>query len=117
MAIKEQKRKRKQEIQGSQVIRVVRHHKDPFGLNAWSKLLLGHHAGGLLGGHHSGLNGIRRFHGHGSHGHHGMLGSHGDYFRFGFSDCKKNIKHIIIKAVAIYLAECDTEYIIFIICH
>jgi len=71
MAIKEQKRKRKQEIQDQQLqlTRVVRHYqKDPLGLNAWSDLLFGHH---------SRLGGIRRLHG-GLHGH-GILGSHGDY--------------------------------------
>ncbi|XP_072746890.1 uncharacterized protein [Anoplolepis gracilipes] len=73
MAIKEEKRKRKQEIQEpqSQLTRVVRHHKDPFGLNAWTDLLFGHH---------SKLGGIRRFHGsHGLHGH-GLHGSHGQHF-------------------------------------
>lgn len=80
MAIKEQKRRRKQEIQDqqSQLTRIVRHyHKDPLGLNAWSNLLLGHHAGGLLG-HHSGLGGIHGI--HGSHNH-GIHGGHGNYFR------------------------------------
>ncbi|KMQ96210.1 hypothetical protein RF55_3518 [Lasius niger] len=77
MAIKEQKRKRKQEIQDqqSQLTRIVRHyHKDPLGLNAWSNLLLGHHAGGLLG-HHSGLGGIHGIHGSHSHGIHGGHGN------------------------------------------
>ncbi|CAL1685329.1 unnamed protein product [Lasius platythorax] len=77
MAIKEQKRKRKQEIQDqqSQLTRIVRHyHKDPLGLNAWSNLLFGHHAGGLLG-HHSGLGGIHGIHGSHSHGIHGGHGN------------------------------------------
>ncbi|XP_070163209.1 uncharacterized protein [Polyergus mexicanus] len=74
MAIKEQERKRRQEIQDqrTQLTRVVRHyHRDPFGLNAWSDLLFGHHSrlGGVhrLHGSHGGL------HGHGSHG--GLLGN------------------------------------------
>lgn len=92
MAIKEEKRKRKQEIQDqqSQLTRVVRHHhKDPFGLNAWSDLLLGKHFK---------LSGIHRFHGnrlhgHGIHGNHGIHGSHGDYFSSDsfFLTTKKNV--------------------------
>ncbi|XP_050447070.1 uncharacterized protein LOC126849358 [Cataglyphis hispanica] len=70
MAIKEQKRKRKQEIQDqrTQLTRIVRHYKDPFGLNAWSNLLFGHHS--RLGGRLHGGNGL---HGHGIHGSHGGL--------------------------------------------
>ncbi|KYM97045.1 PREDICTED: uncharacterized protein LOC108778829 [Cyphomyrmex costatus] len=91
LAIKEQKRKfkeRKEEIQNQRLLqrqlkRTVRHHKDPFGLNALSDLLIGHRAGGLLG-HQSGLGGIHRlrrghkigngFHKHGIH--HGIHGGH-----------------------------------------
>ncbi|KYN35384.1 hypothetical protein ALC56_10219 [Trachymyrmex septentrionalis] len=89
LALKEQKRKRKEEIQNQrlqqQLKRTVRHHqKDPLGLDALSNLLVGHHAGGLLG-HHSGLGGIHRPHrpghkiGHGLHKpgiHHGIHGGH-----------------------------------------
>lgn len=82
LAIKEQKRKRKEEIQNQRLLqqqlkRPVRHyHKDPLGLNALSNLL-GGHASGLFG-HHSGLGGI---HGdHGGHGLHGLLGI-GNYSR------------------------------------
>ena len=85
MALKEQKRKRKEEIQNQRLLqqqlkRTVRHHqKDPLGLNALSNLLIGHHAGGLLS-HYSGL-GDRRHTGHKiDHGlhkpgiHHGIHG-------------------------------------------
>ncbi|XP_018055945.1 PREDICTED: uncharacterized protein LOC108692277 isoform X2 [Atta colombica] len=87
LALKEQKRKRKEEIQNQRLLqqqlkRTVRHHqKDPLGLNAWSNLLVGHHADGLLG-HYSGLGGRRhRDHkiGQGLHKpgiHHGI---HGGY--------------------------------------
>ncbi|KAM0727607.1 hypothetical protein ACS0PU_005856 [Formica fusca] len=74
MAIKEQKRKRKQEIQDqrTQLTRVVRHyHKDPFGLNAWSDLLFGHHS--RLGGIHRLHGGHGGLHGHGIHDSHGGL--------------------------------------------
>lgn len=87
LALKEQKRKRKEEIQNQRLLqqqlkRTVRHHqKDPFGLDALSSLLIGHHAGGLLG-HHSGL-GSRLHRGHKiSHGlhkpgiHHHIHGGH-----------------------------------------
>ncbi|KAL6265571.1 hypothetical protein P5V15_002367 [Pogonomyrmex californicus] len=79
LAIKEQKRKRKEEIQNQrlqeQLKRPVRHyHKDPLGLNALSNLLIGHHSGLL--GHHSGLGGIHGIHGGHHHGQ-GILGSHG----------------------------------------
>ncbi|XP_025993778.2 uncharacterized protein LOC105201044 [Solenopsis invicta] len=74
LALKEQKRKRKEEIQNQrlqdQLNRTVRHHKDPLGLNALSHFLIGgHHAGGLLG--HSGLSGLHGGHriGHGLHSH------------------------------------------------
>ncbi|XP_011868284.1 PREDICTED: uncharacterized protein LOC105562228 [Vollenhovia emeryi] len=79
LAMKEQKRKRKEEIQNhrlqQQLTRPVRHYSDPLGLNALSDLLIGHHAGGLFGGH-SGLSGNHGHHrghkiGHGLHGHHG----------------------------------------------
>lgn len=94
-ALKEQRRRQKEEIQNErlqqQVTRVVRHHKDPFGLNAWNNYLFGHH--GLFGGHHTGghlghrrkpsgihkphkLHGGHGGHGHGSHGH----GNHGIFF-------------------------------------
>jgi len=85
LALKEQKRKRKEEIQNQRLLqqqlkRTVRHHqKDPLGLNALSNLLIGHHAGGLLS-HYSGLGG-RRHTGHKiDHGlhkpgiHHGIHG-------------------------------------------
>ncbi|XP_012537468.1 uncharacterized protein LOC105837330 [Monomorium pharaonis] len=87
LALKEQKRKRKEEIQNQrlqhQLNRTVRHYKDPLGLNALSSLLVGHHGG--LFGHHSGLGDIYGLHGghkigHGfhSHGiHHG--GIHGGH--------------------------------------
>lgn len=86
LALKEQKRKRKEEIQNQRLLqqqlkRTVRHHKDPLGLNALSDLLVGHHVGGLLG-HHSGLGGIHRGHkiGHGLHKpqfiHHGIHDGH-----------------------------------------
>lgn len=89
MALKEQKRKRKEEIRDQrlqlkqQLKKPVRYHNDPFGLNALSDLLIGHHGGGLLG-HHSGLSGIHGGHkiGHGLHSHGGIHhGNHGDYFR------------------------------------
>lgn len=93
MAIKEQKRKRKEEIQNQrlqlkqELKRPIRHNKDPFGLNALSDLFIGHlggghHSGHLLG-HHSGLGSIGGHKiGHGLHGHHGGIhhGHHGDYF-------------------------------------
>ncbi|KYN23499.1 PREDICTED: uncharacterized protein LOC108758252 [Trachymyrmex cornetzi] len=89
LALKEQKRKRKEEIQNQRLLqqqlkRTVRHHqKDPLGLDALSNLLIGHHAGGLLG-HHSRLGGIHRLHrghkiGHGLHKpgiHHGIHDAH-----------------------------------------
>nr|XP_012232160.1 PREDICTED: uncharacterized protein LOC105677858 [Linepithema humile] len=93
-AIKEQKRKRKEEIQNQrlqqQLTRVVRHHKDSFGLNAWSDFLIGHHGffdghqtGGHLGNRHK-PGGIHKPHeGHGGHGHgshgHGGHGGHGGH--------------------------------------
>lgn len=106
LAIKEDKRKRKEEIrnqrlqlqeqQQQHLNRVVRHHynKDPLGLDALSHLLVGHHGllnhhhvGGLVG-HHTGLDSILKPHkghrghkgSHGGHGH-GAAGSHGDYER------------------------------------
>lgn len=87
LAIKEQKRKRKEEIQNQRLLqqqlkRPVRHYlNDPLGLNALSDLLVGHRAGGLLG-HHSGLGGIHELHGGHKFGHglHGHGTQHGDYF-------------------------------------
>lgn len=87
LALKEQKRKQKEEIQNQRLLQqqlkktVRRHLNDPLGLNALSDLLVGHHAGGLLA-HHSGLGGIHQLHGghkfgHGLHSH-GI--HHGDYF-------------------------------------
>jgi len=69
-AIKEQKRKRKEEIQNQrlqqQLTRIVRHHKDPFGLNAWNDFLIGHHG---HPGHRYKPSGIHKPHkGHGGHG-------------------------------------------------
>lgn len=106
LAIKEQKRKRKEEIQNQrlqqQLKRPVRHqHNDPLGLNALSNLLVGHHAGGLLG-QHSGL-GIHGLHGHKIHGHHGH-GIHGDFLLIYIF---KNIHSILflknIKLIRIFL--------------
>lgn len=87
LAIKEQKRKRKEEIQNQRLLqqqlkRPVRHHlNDPLGLSVLSDLLVGHHTGGLLG-HHSGLSGIHGLHGGHKFGHslHGHGIHHGDYF-------------------------------------
>ncbi|XP_011701877.1 PREDICTED: uncharacterized protein LOC105458275 isoform X2 [Wasmannia auropunctata] len=79
LALKEQKRKRKEEIQNQrleQLKRPVRQYKDPLGLNALSDLLVGHRAGGLFG-HHSGLGGIHGLHGNRKIGHHGHGIHHG----------------------------------------
>jgi len=85
-ALREQRRKQKDQLYNQrlqqQSNRVVRHQKDPFGLDAWSNALgfghhgfFSHHRGGLLGGHQFGLgSGI-----HGLHGSHGTHGGHGDY--------------------------------------
>ncbi|XP_014475653.1 PREDICTED: uncharacterized protein LOC106744976 [Dinoponera quadriceps] len=90
LARKEQKWKRKEEFQNQrlqqqQLKRVVRH-KDPFGLDALSDLLVGHH--GLLSGsgflgHHPELGGIhqgghRHRKGHGFHGSHDNIGLTGN---------------------------------------
>lgn len=91
LARKEQKWKRKEEIQDQrlaqqQLKRVVRHHKDPLGLDALTDLLVGHHK--LFNGHYGGLlehySGGGLGHGrpgHGGPGHgrpgHGGHGSHG----------------------------------------
>ncbi|XP_077268885.1 uncharacterized protein LOC143900956 [Temnothorax americanus] len=88
LAIKEQKRKRKEEIQNQRLLqqqlkRPVRHHyNDPLGLNALSDLLVGGYAGGLLG-HHSGLGGIHGLHGH-KRGHKIGHGLHGHGIHGGF---------------------------------
>lgn len=81
---KEQKWKRKEDIQNQrlsqqqlQLKRVVRHHKDPLGLNVLSDLLVGHH--GFLNNHHEllGYNlGLNDGH-HGGHGHRKGHGFHG----------------------------------------
>ncbi|EFN87764.1 hypothetical protein EAI_13400 [Harpegnathos saltator] len=84
VARKEQKWKRKEEILNQrftqqQVNRVVRHHKDPLGLDALSDFLVGHH--GLLSGHYSGLLdplGLGGGHRH-RKGHHGLHGGHGSH--------------------------------------
>ncbi|KAL0134421.1 hypothetical protein PUN28_001302 [Cardiocondyla obscurior] len=87
LALKQQKRKRKEDIYNQRLMQqrlkrtVKQHHSDPFGLNALSSLLVGHHAGGILG-HHSGLGG--GIHGLGNHriGHrlHGHKIHHGGHF-------------------------------------